>query len=331
MGSSKENKLSLKDMLIVGLFVVLAILHIVLHVFSNGFTSLGAIFEQIILILLAYVGVLDIFYYTGWHIFVPDFMLEGKKKERIEEIHNCLDDYFHKEVKYLKNSSEERIHYIMSQLGVTAAQFEHLRVELVKMRCQPLSTIADAKAKMERYIQLGEPFVVDLSKRDSARVTYNKVTYYLNFGNAMFIEDSSRELTAMLSLLITERIGLDAFDKIIIPYDSNFMLGVEVGKKLAKPVVHIREKKGRIEETECWDGNLNPKDRVLIVHDVLVTSDQIIHALNKIPDTCQVVGLACLVSRKEWNGLEKLTVDRNLRVEHICDLDDKDISKLIKH
>lgn len=83
-----------------------------------------------------------------------------------------------------------------------------------------------------------------------------------------------------------------------------------------------------IEREKCWDGDLNAGDRVIIVHDVLVTSDQIIHTLSKLPKTCGVKGLFCFAVRKEWAGLENLT-GHSIRVERILDLNDNDIETII--
>ena len=56
----------------------------------------------------------------------------------------------------------------------------------------------------------------------------------------------------------------------------------------------------------------------------LVTADQVLHAITNIPKTCNVVGLFCLVERKEWEGstiLNKNGVD----VHRLLALDDSDI------
>ena len=333
-----------KDTCIVIVFAAVALLHMVIHIIQNGFSSIGDLIEQAILIMLAFVGLLEIFHYVGWDIFVPGFMLHKEKQERMEELQACMDEvinhsmhdvitqsidaFFRREVNFIKDYSEEKTHYIMSQLGITAKQFEQLRIELIKMRCLPLADINDAKEKIKQYIRCNEPFVTDLSKIDSTKCTYSRVKYYLNFNDAMYFASSCRELVSIMHLLICEKIGLSTFDKIVIPCDSNFILGVEVGKLLGKPVVHMRQDKGRIEKEKCWDGKLDPIDRVVIVHDVLVTSDQIIHTLDKLPSSCQVVGLCCLVARKEWNGIAKLK-DRRIKVERILDLDDADISEIM--
>lgn len=344
MGENEDYKWKTKDTCIAGVFAVIAIINIAVYIKTDGFSSIGELIEQLILIMLAFVGLLEIFHYVGWDVFVPGFMLHKKKREHMEELQECMDEvvkhsmnevvvqaidaYFDREVNFIKDFSEERAHYIMSQLGITVKQFEQLRIELIKMRCLPLANLNDAQEKIKQYIRCKEPFVADLSKIDSSKCTYTHVKYYLNFNDAMYVSSSCRELVSIMHLLISEKIGLSTFDKIVIPYDSNFILGVEIGKLLGKPVVHMRPNMGRIEKEKCWDGRLDPIDKVVIVHDVLVTSKQIIGTLDKLPSSCQIVGLCCFIVRKELDGMERLN-SRRIRVERILDLDDRDIGQIM--
>lgn len=344
MKKNEEYKWQKKDTYIVIAFVVVAFLQIAVYISINGFLSIGDLIQQVIIIMLAFVGLLEIFHYVGWDIFVPGFMLHKKRQEYAQEfqasvnqlfehsmktiIDQSLDSFFDHEANFIKDFSEEKTHFIMSQLGLTTKQFEKIRIELIKMRCLPLKDLEDAEEKIKQYIRCGEPFVVDLRKIDSTKCTYPLVNYYLNFNDAMFLPTCSRELAAIMHLLICEKIGISSFDKIAVPWDSNFILGVEVGKLLNKPVVHMRPKDGRIEKEKCWDGKLKPVDRVVIVHDVLVTSEQIIHTINKLPPSCQVVGLCCFVARKEWAGVKKVNA-YNVKVERILDLNDQDIAGLM--
>lgn len=162
---------------------------------------------------------------------------------------------------------------------------------------------------------------------DSSKLTHGQVKYFVNFIDTMFLPGYCSEISSVLAFLIKENATIESFDKIIIPHDSNFMLGIEVGKRLGRPVVKMRYEKGRVEQEQCWDGELKRTDRVIIVHDVLVTADQIIHAIDKIPNTCHVVGLFCLLERKEWGGLEKL-IKKGVTVHSILSLDDHDIKAI---
>ena len=338
MNKRSEYKCTKKDRIIIAVFFAAVIVQIC----QVGFSSVGNLIEQTIFVMLAFVGLLEIFHYVGWNILVPDFMLIKEKESRMYEFQECmsivvnnsmddiigrvLEEYFHKEFNFLQDCSEDRTSYIMGQLGITSSQFEKLRVELARMRCLPLKNLEDAQEKMKQLIKC-KLFVVDLTRIDPAKRTYKYVDYYLNFNDAVYVTSICRELVAVMQLLILNKSVPSKFDKIVIPYDSNLVLGMELGKQLAKPVVHMRKEEGRIEKEKCWDGELALTDKVIIVHDVLVTSKQILHTLNNLPTTCEVIGLFCLVARKEWSGTEELK-QRNIPVERVLSLSDDDIMKI---
>ena len=170
--------------------------------------------------------------------------------------------------------------------------------------------------------------VVNLKEIDSAKRTYNNVDYFLNFHDAMYSAEYFADFVRVMHLLICEKIGVDNFDTIAIPYDSNVILGVEVAKLFGKPVVKMRKDRGKLEIDHLWDGEFSNGNRVLIVHDVLVSGEQIIHTKNHIPSRCEIVALCCLATRKDVNGLEVLQRE-NVRVERVIDLSDAEIESLM--
>lgn len=212
-----------------------------------------------------------------------------------------------------------------------------LRLELIRMRSLPLRNLKDAESKIKEFIRSGyEPFnsfsrnsaVVNLKEIDSAKRTYNNVDYFLNFHDAMYSAEYFADFVRVMHLLICEKIGVDNFDTIAIPYDSNVILGVEVAKLFGKPVVKMRKDRGKLEIDHLWDGEFSNGNRVLIVHDVLVSGEQIIHTKNHIPSRCEIVALCCLATRKDVNGLEVLQRE-NVRVERVIDLSDAEIESLM--
>lgn len=210
-------------------------------------------------------------------------------------------------------------------------------LQLIRMRSLPLRNLKDAESKIKEFIRSGyEPFnsfsrnsaVVNLKEIDSAKRTYNNVDYFLNFHDAMYSAEYFADFVRVMHLLICEKIGVDNFDTIAIPYDSNVILGVEVAKLFGKPVVKMRKDRGKLEIDHLWDGEFSNGNRVLIVHDVLVSGEQIIHTKNHIPSRCEIVALCCLATRKDVNGLEVLQRE-NVRVERVIDLSDAEIESLM--
>ena len=322
-----DYRVTKKDLLIGLLFAAVVVANIISNIALYGYGGIGALIEQTILIMLSFVGLVEIACYCHWSILVPDFFIYRQQRERRDEIETYLSEYFEKDHKFFNDYSEERVKFILSQLGITTSQLDRIRLELIKMRCMPLKSMEDAQRKIERYVKNDYPFVISQKNVDSSRLSYHEVDYYINFTDPMFLPEYAQEIASLLAFLIQEKAELNQVDRLVIPYDSNFLLGVEVGKRLGKPIVKMRQEKGKVIAAQPWEGQLNATDRVIIVHDVLVKADQILHTLSKLPNTCEVLGLYCLVTRKEWGGAAKLK-ERSVLVEQIACLDDKDIKAI---
>lgn len=242
----------------------------------------------------------------------------------------AMEDYFQREAAFISNYNKERINYIISKLGISMEQYNQLQVELIRMRCENINNIEDARNRLKRIIKSDSSIIINQSSIPQEARCYDKVVYFLNFSDIAFIGKNAAYLAYCLMYLVTDNCrSLDWFDKIVIPHDSNFILGVEVGKRLTKPIVKMRVGDGRIDKNQHWDGNLDPQDRIIIVHDVLVTGNQIKHVLEHIPETCQVQGLFCLVARTECGALDILK-NENIEVYSLIELSDNDIDKLSK-
>ncbi len=292
--------------------------------------TVSDILDAVAPITLSFVGILEIFNLLGLTIFVPSFMLRKQKEDQTKELRECMNEYYRNEIKFIQDYSEEKIGYILTNLNISVNQLDEIRSNLIEMRCLPLRSIQDARDKIIKYIN--PTTVIPQDHVDSTKLTHGQVKYYIDFVDSMFLPGYCAEIGAVLTFFIMDLLKekkIEKFDKIVIPWDSNFMLGIEVGKKLGCPVIKVRYKKGRIEEDKCYDGTLEPTDRVLIVHDVLVSGDQILHAMERIPNTCQVVGICCLIARKEWAESDaRKKVDAN--VSSLISLDDEDIVSIIQ-
>lgn len=269
---------------------------------------------------------------------IMDKSMEHVVEESMADvIQKSTDEYFRHEINFIKNYANERTNHVLAQLKLNDSQFSKLRLELIRIRSLPLRNLKDAESKIKEFIRSGyEPFnsfsrnsaVVNLKEIDSAKRTYNNVDYFLNFHDAMYSAEYFADFVRVMHLLICEKIGVDNFDTIAIPYDSNVILGVEVAKLFGKPVVKMRKDRGKLEIDHLWDGEFSNGNRVLIVHDVLVSGEQIIHTKNHIPSRCEIVALCCLATRKDVNGLEVLQRE-NVRVERVIDLSDAEIESLM--
>ena len=331
-----NHKPTIKDVIILSVFGILVISGICIYIHDSESIIIGSMIEHIILITLSFITLIDVASYYNWSIFVPDFFEAAKNKKRAQEIKELVNTYIREDINFFQDYSEERICFLISQLGINTDQLDQIRYELIKMRCIPLKTIDDAAEKLKKLVINDYPIIIDQNKIDSSKICYHRVRYYINLTDIMYLPDYARELSAILAFLITENCDLSSVNKLIVPYDSNFLLAVEVGKRLGKSVVKMRQHNGKILTEKCWDGNLDNNEKVIIIHDVLVSGEQIIDAINKIPDSCSIVGFFCLIVRKEWDKKEDVIKKiSQKRTPHIpcyqaLNLDDNEISRLRK-
>lgn len=330
MKKDKDNpKLSLKDLIIFVVFAIIGIVNIITDIVINGFNGIGALIEQTILILLSFVGFIEIAYYCHWLILVPDFMIQAHEKERNTETEIYMKKFFTDDINFVRNYNKERINYILTQMGITESQLDEIRLILIKMRCLPLRDLDDAKRKLKYYLRNKQPLIINQQKVNSADLAYSKVQYYINITDAMFLPEYAKEFSSILAWLIGEKANIKEIKRIIVPEDGNFLLGVEVSKRLGIPLVKMRSERGKVLISQPWEGQLNPSDKVIIVHDVLVTAEQIIRTLSKLPETCDVLGVYCLFTRKEWGGVDVLS-NEGISVEQVICVDDEDIQNIRK-
>ena len=87
----------------------------------------------------------------------------------------------------------------------------------------------------------------------------------------------------------------------------------------------MREKKGRIFENQPWDGELSPNDKVIIVHDVLVSGGQVVAAMKNLQNFgVEVIAVYCIVNRLECPGEEKIIQeDEDCQVRAMLGLNDQ--------
>jgi orotate phosphoribosyltransferase len=316
------KNVSRKDIVLIIIFLIFEVGVAVQYLVCNNFNILG-LTSNITLSVFGVVGLVQICLEKNWNIVVPDFFIKVKEQNQNKMIQDIIEAYFEKESFYIQEYNDQRMNYFLSQLGISLNYISKIKLDIIKMRSMPLKGIDDAKKSLE-YIITRDYVIIDQDKYPPADLTYNEVKYYINFVDLMYDAYFSKQITKIMCMLIAENIA--PFDKIVVPYDSNFLLAFEVGKRMGKPIVTMRKKAGRVLRDQCWDGSLNPTDRIIILHDVLVSGKQIINSIDKIP-TCEVVGFYCLVARIDNSGMEALK-ERGIKINSILQLDDNNINEL---
>lgn len=289
---------------------------------------------------LGIVTVFDLFQAFGLDVFIPSYILNAEKKktkamiadimdtyygEDFSRFSKLLEVYFKKDLAFVKSCHQARTDYIMHKLGIIRSQ---MLDSLIRLRAMPLKSTEDTINRMERVLKETPNIIIKQDEQPSGR-TYKSVQFYVDFVSSMRDDEYGKELSETfaryISLDMMEKI--ENITKVVIPADSNFLLGFKVAESLERPPVIMRQNKGRIFKEQPWDGELSPDDQVIIVHDVLVTGDQVVAAMKKLQNfKVEVIGVYCIVNRLEKGGA-KIVEDKGCKVHAMLNLDDATIEK----
>lgn len=325
---------SIKDTVIYLLiFIIIAI--IAATYFKNSTSAdilekTSAFIGMMVVILFGILGVFDFLLDNGLYFIVPNSYVEYKEDKQRKQTKKYLDEFFIKETEYFMQYGNKRIEYFLGQLGLTRSEFEEVKLNILRIKLLPLSNIEDARNKIQCILSQRN---VVLSQRNvpSTKLVYKEVKYFANFVDIMYSDDYANEISDCLVLLIKDILkkNLTKINKVVIPYNSNFLLGLGVSRKINIPMVRITEKPNILFD-QSWEGSfkVNEETTVIIVHDVLVTGDQVIKSIEKIPNSCSVIAIFCLINRLDYNGKSMLE-SKGYTVHSLVELSDSDLEKMV--
>jgi len=266
---------------------------------NDIFTFIGAL----AFILFGIVGIYEYAYTNGFHGLLPPFYLKFRAKNDEENAANMMKTYYKQDLEFIQQYEQERVNRILQTLGITEKQFHHIQYELVRARIMPQETPDEMIAKLKPMVYQRD-FIIDQSKIPIKNRVYHHVNYFINLYTALYDSDLCTNVGNIMAGYIIwcfsqDSLDYNDIDYILVPYGSNLLLGLEVGRCLQKPVIAVQEKP-RILKDRCWDGNYTrkagAKNHVIIIHDVLVTGGRIYHSVEKLPpDTYVIDGLYCLI------------------------------------
>lgn len=272
---------------------------VILASINDIFTFIGAI----AFILFGIVGIYEFAYANGFHKLLPTFYVEFRARNDEKNAANMMKTYYKQDLEFIQQYEQERANRILQALGLTEKQFHHIQYELVRARIMPQETPEEMIEKLKPMVYQRD-FIVDQTKIPIKDRIYPHVNYFINLYTALYDLDLCADVGNIMAGYITWCFSRDGFDcedidYIMVPYGSNLLLGLEVGRCLQKPVIAVQEKP-RILKNKSWDGNYQRKDggknHIIIIHDVLVSGGRIYKSVEKLlPDTYVIDGLYCLI------------------------------------
>lgn len=291
--------------------------------------EVSSFISTIIVYILGLITLFDIGDMYGISFIVPNYYSNNKKKKQEKNIKNILNEYYVKEQTFIKSYSNDRIKYFMNQLGLTSEQFNDVKLEILNIQLMKAGTIDQIQNKLRKII-INQYVLIKSSDYKSTELMYDKVKYYINFMDIMY-SPLGDDLACMLANFVKEKLGGKIFDveKIVVPENSNFLLGFKVSEELKKGYVKMLPCE-RILKSQFWEGKFEPDEKIMIVHDVLVTGEQIKSSIQKFPVPTTTIGLFCLVNRVDHEG-EQLLKDLGIKVYSILNIADTDIQQFVEN
>lgn len=276
---------------------------------NDIFTIVGSI----TVLLFGIVGIFEFGYSNGISFLAPPTYRRCKESVNMKQAERMMKIYYKEDMDFIQQYEKERIRYILQLMGITAGQFHLINYEIIKARSNDENCDENLSEELKSYI-LHKEFIEVLPRENGKKRVYEKVDYYINLYMAFYDAEICKNVAGIMCKFIIGNLKEETewIDYIIVPQQGNFLLGLEVAKQLHKPVIAIQST-GRIWQEEYWDGKYKSdrKNKIIVVHDVLVTGQNIIDSIKKLPEnTYKLMGVYSLV---EYSGLDDINVGNNLK------------------
>jgi len=217
-----------------------------------------------------------------------------------------IEGFFVSEHDFIRKYREVSVELVLSQLGLTQQRFSSLRPEILRLISAPAMTAEQREASLQ---DICASALVRINTKELKEPIYREVEVYLDFVDVMFDPQMGSYLGDLLAQDIRSRLAPEQLEQMVLvaPTKGNVLLAYYAGQKLGRPVVFARPSP-RLRRHQYWDGNLPPGAPAAIIHDVLVSGDQLIETHRSLRNAgSPVVGVFGLVDRRPAAARERMT------------------------
>jgi hypothetical protein len=330
-----KNKFTIKNVIHIFFLLGVIILFIVQTVQSGTVNTLSII-SSLMLPAVAYIGFLEILYLIGVTPILPEFYLESKKNSCVNlEINEIASKTLNDFSSTLKMSNDE----FKLILSIKKTQYEsaiRIKSDVDSLKCKLESSVKD-------FLRSD---LVLTSSVELISTSMPNMNYYINFIDIFYNERFANEIIKTMVDFITLELNMEKYSQItqvVIPYNSNILLGFGVAKAMSIKAVKVVEKIPAYHLKKQFEGIISADDynpeHTIIIHDVLYTGRQVIESckildkwLDK-PEQNNNFGFSffSLCSRKTTEqkdyGVKNLK-DAGFDVHTLFEFDDKYIEKI---
>jgi len=286
-------------------------------------------------VLFGIVGIYDFAYLNGLYILVPPSFVHAKDRNNLKQAEKMMELYYNKDIDFIKEYEKERSDYMLQAIGLEERQFRTINYEIIKGRTMTERNIYALKVKAEKLL-FQKDYIIDQSKLENSKRVYDKVDYYINLYTALYDAETCKSIGSVMSrfIILSLKERLTEVDYLIIPQGSNFLLGLEVGKQLGKPVISVLSEE-RIYTNKFWDGNYNEdkKNNIIVIHDVLVTGERVCTSIEKLPkNSYELYGIFCLMKyvNKDFDATKYFSEHgiEKKRINYLFEVDETILGKV---
>ena len=276
-----------------------------MNVFNNLWTGINSSATNILILLLTTLSILELLDMYGINVKWFSYSKRKREKER-KEILNVINEYINNNKYFFMSNTNEYISYILTAMGLKHGQLDNIFSSVDELR--KANAVIKTKTDMERMIDsllMNPKIILDLTKSDPNRkVIYPGLRFYIDLTDNMNINPIRTQVIAILNyyietILSEQNLSIRDINRIVIPTESNVIMGIELADLLGIEPVIMHNKRRRIYEDQYWDGSLPATSRVLIVHDVIYSGDNIVECINRLPKSCAIVGVISIANRTD--------------------------------
>lgn len=262
---------------------------------------------NVLIFILTVLSIFELLDMYGINVKVFSYSKRKREKER-RQIEKVVDEYIDNNKNLFKSNSNEYINYILTAIGIKNGQMDKLFSTISELK--KTNAVIKTKADMDDMIKIlliDSRIVLDLSKSNPDRkVIYSGLKYYIDLTDTMNIKSINARVLSILyyyieTILSEQNLSIRDIDRLVIPTESNIILGIELADLFDVEPIIMHNKRRRIYDDQYWDGNLTSSSRLLIIHDVIYSGDNVIDCIHRLPKSCSVVGVVSLVNRTDKN------------------------------
>lgn len=342
--NSSKKRFPLKDTFIILVIVLLMVFILYSRVhgvpsdqLSGAITSIAGDF---VIYLLGILGVFEFGYDNGITFFVPDKFIQHKEESLRRQTKEFLYDFLDRETKFLKAHEKERLADTLSMMGLSAEGYHEVTSKALEASLAPIHDIETTKSKIMDMVFYSD-VVCDLSK-NASHVNQKNLRYYFRFHDLMHDQTKCLNIVEAMANFIFQtceqnRIDLTSIDVLMVPHSSNYLLGLEVSRRINKRFIKMIPKEKQIGnysyEGEIPEENGKTTIDVLMIHDVLLTGAQIYQSANSLIETlpnCKIHGLFSVIYRSVGNGKTVLEHTHNIPCYNLIELTEEQVADELK-